>query len=474
MLVFGTLLLSVCLFQVVRATPRSDQNVAMHARAQTDVGRISAPLYTMVGSVDVERRTLTMRQSLVWTNTTGMTVWELPFRLYANLSDFAGQTTVASAMVNGINTPFTYNHNRTIVTLHLQAPIQPDAVVTVALQFRTTIPTDVGQTKYGAFNDDGTTLSFASAYPLLVQHRNGQWHITDPDTKGDLVNSPIALYDVTLTIPATHRLVCTGTTLSEVHTGAFRTIRVVSGLQRDFTFVVTTLPAITQMFAGTKIHVYAPDTLAAGRAQTLHVAQHALGVFGAQFGQYPYNELDIVAVDAASFYGVEYPGLILMQADTIANPTALERIVVHEVAHQWFYNVVGNDVQADAWVDEALATYAQVIYARAVNGEAAAQRELAVFQKQYDALIDRELDGPVHQHMREYTLYTFNVLAYAKGALFYENLRTTMGATLFSQSIRSYVAQHRYQVVDSQTMRTVAEAHCACSLGPLFQTWIDP
>jgi hypothetical protein len=474
MLLLCVVLLSVWTPRIGHATPHSDQNAAMHLLAQADVGRTPAPFYTMVGSVDVERRTVSLRQTLVWTNSTGMNQRVLPFRLYANLSDFAGQTSVTTAHIDGISSAFTYNHARTIVTLHAPVPIRPDAVVTITLQFQTTIPADMGKTKYGAFNDDGATLSFASAYPLLVQHRDGQWDIADPDTKGDLVNSPVALYDVTLTIPITHQLVSTGTTLTQTRTGDTRTVRVVSGLQRDYTFVVTTLPVQSLVYAGTRINVYAAEKLAVGSAQALRVAQHALGVFRAQFGQYPYNELDIVAVDAASFHGVEYPGLILMQEATIAKPSALDRIIVHEVAHQWFYNVVGNDVQADAWVDEAIATYAQVIYLRATSGEEAAQRELAVFQAQYDALIERELDAPIHKHMREYTLYTFNVLAYAKGALFYEALRTTVGAERFSQIIRTYVERHRYEVADGLSLRMVAEAQCACSLTTLYQTWIHP
>jgi aminopeptidase N len=182
----------------------------------------------------------------------------------------------------------------------------------------------------------------------------------------------------------------------------------------------------------------------------------------------------VVAVDSGSFYGVEYPGLILMQDRTVASGKRLESTVVHEVAHQWFYNLVGNDVQAEPWVDESLATYAQVIYRRAYGGEDAAQRELAELQQQYDRLIERELDGPVHQHMRAYTLYTFNVLAYAKGALFYEALRAEIGSDAFDRMLTNYVTRYRYTMADSTSMRDVATTICACAVDALFATWIHP
>ena len=461
--------------QVGAAPERSLQRLAMHPTTQNDIVRHDdAPRYTMVGSVDVRTRTLQMRQTLAWVNHTGASIRELPFRLYANLSDFAGQTRIQRAFVDGIDTPFHYNLSHSVVTLRLPTAVRHGATGVVTLEYQTSIPRDVGQTKYGAFNDDGRTLSFASAYPLLATWQDGMWHITDPDTKGDLVNSPIAMYDVTLTIPATHQLVSTGTAITQTITGDTRTVRVVSGLQRDFTFVLTTLPVTTRMVDGTRINVYADADEVEGSAQTIHYASRALRLFNAQFGQYPYNELDIVAVDAASFYGVEYPGLLLMQAATVANPSRLERIVVHEVAHQWFYNLVGNDVQTDAWVDEAIATYAQVIYLRAFEGEEAAQSELASFQQQYDNLIERELDGPVDQHMRTYTLYSFNVLAYAKGALFYEALRMQIGADSFARVLQEYVATYRYQIADSDSLYELATNQCTCALDTLYRTWIRP
>ncbi len=460
----------------VEASAYSQQNLAMHATAQNDIAQAGdVPLYTSVGTVDVQTRTVQMEQQLHWINTTGSVVTRLPFHLFANLPDFAGQTRIVRARVNGSTVGYLLNQTGTIVEVLLPQPLAVANSIVVTLDYRTTIPAGLGQSKYGAFNDDGRTLSFASAYPLLAMSQGGMWQTADPDTKGDLVNSPMALYDVTLTIPSSHQLVSTGTMIQQQRNETTDTVRIVSGLQRDFAFVLTTLTPVITMVDGTRIRVYAAaDESHQGAAQTLYYATQSLRLFNARFGQYPYNELDFVAVDAASFYGVEYPGLLLIQDRTMASGKRLESTVVHEVAHQWFYNLVGNDVQADAWVDESLATYAQVIYRRAFGAAAAAQRELAEFQRQYDLLIKRELDGPVHQHMRDYTLYSFNVLAYAKGALFYEALRTSIGADQFDRMLRQYVARYRYGIADSHSLQAVANDACSCSIDTLYQTWIQP
>ncbi|RLT33853.1 MAG: hypothetical protein DWI55_01320, partial [Chloroflexi bacterium] len=236
----------------------SIHHAAMHPTAFRDIAaHADVPRYTSRGSVDVATRTVTVEQHLEWVNTTGVTVTLLPFRLFANLPDFAGQTTIVRARIDGVPVGYRYNPTRSIVEVILPYPLPQAARVIVSLDYRTTIPSGLGQTKYGAFNDDGTTLSFASAYPLLAMSAGGVWQTADPDTKGDLVNSPIGLYDVTLTIPSTHRLVSTGSMIALQQTPTTQTVRVVSGLQRDFAFVLTTLLPTSATVAGTRVTVYA-------------------------------------------------------------------------------------------------------------------------------------------------------------------------------------------------------------------------
>ena len=95
--------------------------------------------------------------------------------------------------------------------------------------------------------------------------------------------------------------------------------------------------------------------------ETLGIATRALELFEARFGPYPYAELDSVAVPLRLASGVEYPGLILIsqalyQPDN-ERPFYLDIVVSHEVAHQWWYATVGNDVLEYPWQDEALATF---------------------------------------------------------------------------------------------------------------------
>jgi hypothetical protein len=77
-----------------------------------------------------------------------------------------------------------------------------------------------------------------------------------------------------------------------------------------------------------------------------------LGVLARRFGPYPWPSLRVAVLPDLKEVGIEYPTMIFLGVDTAGELTR------HEVAHQWFYSLVGNDQARDPVVDEGLATYA--------------------------------------------------------------------------------------------------------------------
>lgn len=474
LVIFFVIVLSTSQLSVMQASLlNADQALAMHARHRSDPTTVAnAPHYRLDTLFEPAAQRWRGWLQVRFRNPSTTPLETIYVRLYANLTDFDGEAAVYRPTVNGQRATITYELDGYLARINYAEPIAVGDEIELTLDFLTTTPIDAGATGYGAFNDDGTSVSMASAYPLVAEFRDGDWLREIPDGKGDLVNAPVATYDVEVTLPTTHRLVATGTTINYRRSANEHTYQIVSGLQRDFMLVATTLSQHTDVVAGTRINIYYPPNQQASAQKAMRYASQSLTVYNQQFGQYPYNELDFVAVDARSFYGVEYPGLILLQNRIFANQPLLERIIAHEVAHQWFYNVVGNDVQQHAWVDESLATYAQVIYQEFVHGPMAKQNELAELQAQYDELIKRNRDGPIDRPMTEFTLYTFNAIAYAKGALYLDALRTTAGDKAFFAALRQYVTTYAYQVVDGTALRDMVQQQCTCDVQPIYQRWV--
>lgn len=90
-------------------------------------------------------------------------------------------------------------------------------------------------------------------------------------------------------------------------------------------------------------------------------ARVALGMLGLWFGPYPYEELTIVdpAHGARRVGGMEYPQLVTAGTHVSSPREAQhpESVIVHEIGHQWFMNVLASNEAHEAWLDEGLTTY---------------------------------------------------------------------------------------------------------------------
>lgn len=428
--------------------------------------------YTVRAGIDPEKRTIAGIARLEYTNRAADPLDRIYFYLFPNLPEFGGRLDIHSATIDGVAVRVQYESNRFLLRLDLPAPLPSGASAGILLDFSATAPLNASQRYYAGFNRERGVLALASALPMAARRVDGVWQLTTPLFRGDLVTSDTALYDVTLTIPAAWTAVTTGTAIESRIDGALRTTRFVSGPQRDFTIVLTRFPSVSAEVDGTRITSYfRPENPEGGRA-ALDAAANALRVFNRRFGPYPLAELDIVQIDARKFLGVEYPGLIMIDRRLYAGEReGLEIVVVHEVAHQWWYSLVGNDVQNEAWLDEGLTSFAQVVYQEETRGALAAERELDGFRATYlrarQAGRDAPLKRPVSALRGNYT-----AIAYAKGALFFQALRLRIGEPAFDRFLRDYYAAFRYRIASSNDVRVVAERACACDLGDFYRDWV--
>ena len=204
----------------------------------------------------------------------------------------------------------------------------------------------------------------------------------------------------------------------------------------------------------------------------LGFATEALRIFGGRFGPYPYTELDVVATPTTAA-GIEYPGLIVIAERLYDGGDYLEWVVVHEVAHQWWYNVVGNDQVDEPWLDEALTQYSTSLYFEDRYGKAKADqiRQIAFWDRYRQAREegrDRAVAGPVASFEAE----DYGLIVYAKGPLFFHHLRELVGDPVFDDILRAYFQQHRYRIATPESFLAVAEGVSGRDLDALYQRWI--
>jgi hypothetical protein len=483
----------------VQATPTPDAppdpsvlDVAAQATAllpahHTDLERASEwHQYAIVATLNPSTATISGTARVLARNHTSTPLHQLYFHLYPNHPDFGSGSLWVDDHVLVDEQPVAVHTEQddTLLRLDLPGPLVPGESATVEMAFRAHTPQNSSRRAYGAFNQQDGVWALASFYPVLAYVTDAGWDRRAISSRGDLAVTATALYDVRLDVPAGWHLVTTGVRVgdgsngasdgpgSSEHTG-YRRERFVSGPQRDF-FVaaVQGLEQSSTVVDGTRVTTwYQPGNHTSGQ-ESLQVAAQALQIFNTAYGAYPYTELDVVQAALTTFLGVEYPGVVLMEQGLyVGNATNLETILAHEVSHQWWYNVVGNDVQSEAWLDEGLASFSQIIYYEAQGDQAQAASEVQHFRRQYQRAVNNNLDGPLNRPSGEFRGSYFS-LVYAKSALFFVALRDALGDEIFSQFLQDYYRTYRYQQATGSDLIASVEETCGCNVHDLYTTWV--
>ena len=251
------------------------------------------------------------------------------------------------------------------------------------------------------------------------------------------------------------------------------------GPARDFYLAAGEFVAVSETVGATTINSYAPAELADGAALALDVAAATLAINEARLSPFPYTELDIVTTPTDAL-GIEYPGLIvgtLRMYDIAAETRAgvpmsdiLESTTAHEVVHQWFYNLVGNDQLDEPWLDESMTGYHTYRYYVDRYGQSAGDAYFANFAGRWESVDRAEI--PIGLPVAAYQGAEYGAIVYGRGPFFLRELEETLGRETFDAFMRDYAATYRWGISDTMAFRALAETHCNCDLEQLFTDWV--
>ncbi len=280
-----------------------------------------------------------------------------------------------------------------------------------------------------------------------------------------------------LIAPDEQVLVTSGVSMDESRAAGQQTVTVAAGPARDFYLAASDAYQVTSQQVGeTTINSYAPRSLRLGSAAVADIAAAAMRSFEDHVGPYPYTEMDLVST-ATSALGVEYPGIMALTNRIYQGQYEqyLEATVAHEVGHQWFYNVVGDDQLDDPWLDEALTQYITLLYFQDQYGQEGYDGFRASLESRWARVNDEDI--PVGLPVAAYSEGgeypgTYGAIVYGRGPLFFEALAQQMGEDAFAAFLRDYYQTFTWDVATTKGLRTLAEQRCGCDLGQLFTDWV--
>jgi hypothetical protein len=419
------------------------------------------PLYEFNIRIDYTAHRLEATQRVTLPNTYGQPIGDVLFNVPA--ADTPGVFDLRSVEVAGV--PITYTLNGTALRVTLPIVLQPDHAIVLDLKFMVNVPPLENAQSFAAANLAYTAdaLNLGYWYPLLAPYRDG-WVTVPFEPIGDPFASEVADYLATITAPSDVTVVGGGELTRRGNTWRY-------ALPRARTFAMIASPRYresTVRFGGVTYSVFMLPEHASLAAITLETMIRARSLFSAIYGPYPYQTLRLAEVSGP--WSMEFSGMFTVGATDIGDYNGtwrnrLIRVTAHEVSHQWWYGVVGDDQVREPWLDEGFARFNELRYYEAYSP--------VDVQWWWDSVIGilraaRPLDSGTADFSDHRTYLTS---IYNQGAVFLDDLRSTIGATAFNAFLRDLYRRGSFRLITTQDFFDILKNHTEVNVQGLRQRY---
>jgi aminopeptidase N len=211
--------------------------------------------------------------------------------------------------------------------------------------------------------------------------------------------------------------------------------------------------------------VLAPPRLRDAVAHDLAAQPAMMALFCDRFGPYPFPRYDVVVTDDPLEIPLEAHGLSVFGANHTDGRGGSQRLVAHELAHQWFGNSLTAATWQDIWLHEGFACYAEWLWEEQAGGRTADAH--ARTWRGRLALLPRTIviGDPGPEHM-------FDDRVYKRGALTLHALRLTLGDAAFFDVLRAWTARHRHGTVTTTGFVACVADVAGVDVSGLVAEWV--
>jgi len=443
---------------------------------------VAGPMYEVFLTVDFEAATFTGTMHIIYTDRTPDRLSEVLFRLLPNGGGIYGDASidVSGVSVDGRPVEADLTAGGTALRVPLPTPLGPDESVVIDLEFtgEAARASDPGSSGYGVLTKSERALTLSAFYPILaVYDEKRGWNLDPVPTFGDALTADYASYEVTVTADADLGLAASGRLVDSTITATEGTYRFSLPGGRDFAIVVLAGYEMEEEVLGDftiRSWFYPEDRSAASIARRLAI--EALALYEGTIGDLPMSEIDIVEVPLHRAAGVESSGLILISSEYAKRPEDpfYDVIVSHEVAHQWFYNIVGNDTLEDPWLDEGLVSYLSYVFLEKTRRDAAAEEQRRGWEISYEAAQEEYDDLSVTAALSEFPdVSSYTSYVYSGGALLFDAIRRKIGNEAFFNALSDYYEANAGRIATPESLIAAFERACGHSLTRIFSRFAD-
>ena len=351
-----------------------------------------------------------------------------------------GSIGFSQALINGGDADYVFSYDaKTVQRITVPNGLQPGEWIEISLEYTITIPEC-----FYRFGHASGIYTLGNALPIPSVWEDGAWRTEDYFPLGDPFYSDCANYHVTVTTPAGYQ--CAGSAYGQRKEQNGKWVYDFDApAVRDFALSISDKFSVAQEPVGNVL--VSSYALSKGAAEAaLKYGKQALQSFEKRYGEYPYQHLALTTVDFP-FGGMEYPGIVLLQRTLYEDKgsQSLELTAVHEVAHQWWYAVVGSDEYYQSWQDEALAEFSLLDYTQDYYGQDA--RESLAYSRFETAMRATIPQGVTPGSPIDYfgNMSEYSLVVYRRGASLMVALNTALGDK-FYDFLQAYYKKYAFHI----------------------------
>lgn len=423
--------------------------------------RCRATLYEGEMELNAEEAKLSGNMNITIVNETEKAINELCIRNYAasilEMKD-KGKSRIDSIINTHTKEKYSMEvkEDASVIYVDLGSPLNPDGRMTISVQFHTDIPKQ--DYRFGYHDDEGKkSFLLTYCFPVLAMYEEGSWleypYISHAESN---YHTP-ADYKMNFKLPDGYTMAATGDEIIKDNVASVTAKNI-----RDFACVVSNYMKVDSSQAhNTEVNLYSLDykNLEEYNEMSLLAGKDSIMMMESLVGEYPYKEIDVVQCFYSS--AMEYPGLVLIGYPDVDSPENIEKYadyshtcsqIAHEVAHQWFYAVIGSNCYEEAWLDEGFSEYFEdVVYplsgCESVKEAALHGNIYSDWGYETEEDMDEFMDITAQQRLQkqkinlsyeDYEKEEYSQYVYDGGASLLHELRKEMGDGLFFNMLQAY------------------------------------
>lgn len=237
-------------------------------------------------------------------------------------------------------------------------------------------------------------------------------------------------------------------------------------------FVIGSFTEVTDQVGDVKLHYYSSELdeneLKKVFTETSDILEFFEQKSGIEYVQDSYSQVLIgnnyQEMSGLSVLAKSYPSFVFKDSSEI-------HLTSHELAHQWWGNMITCEDFGHFWLNEAFAVYMSSAFSEHKFGKEKYQADISIYKRIYDDLVERGMDRPLIFKKWKSSRDNRNVVYY-KGAYVLHLLREELGDEAFWRGIRSYSSSYFGKSVKTDDFKLAMEKAAGSELDDFFDIWV--